>query len=175
MNKKGQILSVIVFVGIVVAVFIVGLIMMKYVTSVLTPFQASINQTSVSAGNAVGAIQTHFTNAWDYVIVAFFIFNVLFLMVTAFMVDSHPAFLVFYIFGAIILILFAPSILTALEGIWTNPGLSDSGTLTEINMPITNFIINNFMIILVGIIILSGVIMFAKIKAVGGAGNVGGY
>ncbi len=147
-NKKGQILSVIIFVGIVVSVFIVGLIMMKFTTSILTPFKTSIGNVSTTAGDAVGSLETHFVNAWDYVIIAFFIFNILLLMITAFMVDSHPVFLLFYVFGAVLLILFAPSILTALEGIWTSPAMTNNGQLTQVNMPITNFIINNFMVIL---------------------------
>ena len=171
LNKKGQALSLIVFFAVIVAVFIVSVVVMHFTNSILTPFQSSINNISTVAGTNVATIQNGFNKWWDYAVVLIFIINVLLLFITSFLVDIHPAFLLMYVFALLFLFIFGIGVLGAVQNIYnlTNPDGSP-GPFTDAvnNMPMVNWLLQNFSLTLLGIAILSGIIMYAKFKVFGG-------
>lgn len=169
MNKKGQALSIVAFFVIVLAVFILAVLLMSLVNTVLTPFRTNIALVDERASDTVGYIQEKFTAVWDWSIALLFIFNLLLLFYSAFMVDVHPAFLVLYIIAVMFLIMFGGTIVGALDALYNPAGVFGTGNLTAggdaiSEMPIVSWLLNNFTLVILAIIILSGVVMYAKFK-----------
>jgi len=85
------------------------------------------------------------------------------------MVDIHPAFLIIYIIALMFLFMFGSTILGALDAVYNPTGVFGSGNVTAggnaiDRMPLVSWILNNFTLVILGIVILSGVIMYAKFK-----------
>ena len=169
MNSKGQVASIIVFFAIVIGIFILSIILLKVTNTILTPFQANIGNMSAKAGADVSYIQNKFVTWWDWVIILVFLLNALLLFVSVFLVDVHPAFLFLYILAVLFLMIFGSVAQTAVEKIWTQPDFATEAG----QMPLTQYLINNLGIVILIIIVLSGILMYAKIKYFTGTG--GGY
>jgi hypothetical protein len=56
-------------------------------------------------------------------------------------------------------------ILNSVDAVWENAGMTmQDGTMASLYLPLTDFLRTNFGAVLLGVIVLSGVIMYAKIK-----------
>ena len=97
--------------------------------------------------------------------------NMILLFISAFLIDIHPAFVVVYIITVILMFVFGNYALYMLDNIWNAIGTSVETAQT----PIEQFLINNFTIIMLGVVILSGIIMYAKFKLFPRLGAGGGY
>lgn len=165
-NKKGQISSIIYFAGIVLVLIFLAPVLMKLVLSVSQPFgeaMATIDQTNKSV-DAVNYTEGKFTGMFDWILMFFFIFNVILVLVTAFLVDVHPAFLVVYVIGVFFLVVFAPMVLDAIDTIWTAPQFSVGDDNVVQYLPLMNFLRENFIWVILGVIVLSGIVMFGKYR-----------
>lgn len=171
MNAKGQAESIIIFFGLMIAVFIVSIIVLRMTNSIITPFATQISNISAPAGQAVTYAQTRFTSWWDYTILLIFAINVILLLVSAFLIDIHPAFVLIYIVAIIFMFIFGNYALSAVDAIWGGVGTATETAQT----PITQFLINNFQMIMLGIVILSGIVCYAKFKLFPGQGTGGNY
>jgi hypothetical protein len=171
MNKNGQVTSIIIFFVLAIAVLMTSIIILRMTNSILTPFQAQIGNVSVQAGQGVAYIHERFTTWWDYAVVLLLLLNVMILLVSAFLVDIHPAFLIVYILAIFFLFIFGNYALYPLDQIWNQMGTSVEAPQTLIEQ----FIINNFQMIMLGIVILSGIVMYSKFKLFGGQGTGGNY
>ena len=173
MKNKAQATSIIIFFGLILAIFLMAFILMKFTNSILTPFSTSIGNVSnggTQAAAAVNAVHTKFTSMWDWVIIIIFIINVLILFVSAFLVDIHPAFLFLYVISAFFLVIFGSTVVGTVQDI-----MDSSQFATEKGqMPMVEFMINNWTVVMLGIIFVSGVLMYAKIKF-GTSQATGGY
>jgi hypothetical protein len=173
MNKKGQAESVIIFVGLIVAILIISILILRITNEILTPFANQMG--TLEGGNEsatqINNIHNSFTGMWDWVVLILFFFNVILLLVSAFMVDIHPAFLLVYIIAIIFLVIFMNTFAYVLDSVWGAVGTSVETAQT----PLQQFLINNFSMIILGIIFLSGVVMYSKFKYFGGQGAGGNY
>ena len=159
--KKGQMdFPIITLIVVIVVLLLLSPILMKIVKTSTDKFGDSLSSQSPEAEAQIDGITEHFTNWWDIVIMCLFLFNVVLLFISAFLVDVHPAFILIYLVIAFFTVLFAPSMLTALEAIWNSPSFVAETAL----LPYTAFILNNFGIIILATIVLSGIIMYAKFK-----------
>lgn len=168
MNKKAQVESLIYFFGIILAVIVVAVVMGYFVNTLIGKFSNSIASVSTQANETGQSIISKFNNVWDSAIIAIFILNILILLVSSFLIDVHPLFVILYIIAFLILIFLAPNMLYASEQIISNSTFSSQYA----RMPMTNFLFDNFIIVLIGVFILSGVIMYAKFKM--NSGGIGG-
>jgi hypothetical protein len=169
MNKKGQVTSVIFFFVLAIAILIVSIVVLRMTNSILTPFQNQIGNMSTQAGTAVAGVHSAMTNWWDIMIIALLGINIVILLVSAFMVDIHPAFLIVYIIAVFFMFIMGNYALSALDGIW-----GGMATATELaQTPMQQWIINNFNFVMLGIILLSGIVMYAKFKFFAGQGAGG--
>lgn len=162
MNKKAQGGDgIVLFFVVVVGIILLAPIVLKITGAVITPFGDSVAAVSPTANQTGVYIRDKFTNMWDYVIVFAFAANVLILLVTSFMVDIHPAFLVIYIIAAVFTLLFAPTVYSTLDAIYSPTGqfATEAGQL-----PITSFIYDYFGVVLLAVIALSAIILYAKFK-----------
>ena len=169
-GKKAQITSMIFFFVIFIGILITSVIMLRLTNEILTPFQAQIGNISATAGATVGAIQDTTTHWWDIAVVGILFINIILLFASAFLVDIHPAFILVYIVGVFFMFVFGNYGLSALDGIWN--GMATATELAQ--SPMQLWLIGNFGIVMLGVVILSGVVMYAKMKFIGGMGGEGG-
>jgi len=179
-NKKAQIQSIFLFAGLILMLLIAAPILMKMTTSILGKFGtalASSPTTNLTAAtSAVSKASNVFTSTFDWVLMFLFIFNVVLLLITAFLVDVHPAFLIIYVMALFFLFIFAPNIMTAVQNIWdymdavapVSPSLNNY-------MPMMGWVKDNFTLVLFGVAILSGIIMYGKMRLGGSGGSTSSY
>lgn len=166
MENRGQVNAIIYF-GIVVLILLFAApILMKVVVAPVSKIGtsfATVDPTNKST-EAISYVQNKFTSVFDWVIAVLFMFNIVLLLITAFLVDTHPAFLVVYIFAAMFLVIFSPVVLDVLENMYNSASFSSGDENIVQYLPITEFLYQNYGYIIVGVIILSGVIMFGKYR-----------
>lgn len=161
-SKKGQ-TDIIAWIVAIVALLILAPVMLKIVNTSLGSFSEAVNNTSTEAAENVSYIHSTFVSFWDWCIAIAFLVNTILLLVFSFMVDSHPLFALFYVISAIITIMFAHNVVYPIETIF---GMEDFSQ-EVLHLPITDFLVMKFDIILLGIIILTGIIMYGKWKSGG--------
>lgn len=167
-NKKAQFVSPLAtFLVVGVGILIIAVLMLYFSNQILTPISASFGNVSLASGQAITDVQTDFTNFWDWVVLIAFLVNIILLFVSAFLIDTHWLFVVFYIFSCFILILVAGSVTDVLDKVF------DSATFVNevANLPFADFIRTYFELIYVGVMCLSGVVIYAKIKLFGSGGG----
>jgi len=168
MNKKGQFeYPLLTFAIIIIGLLIFAPIMLKVFTSFSTPFSNSLG--NITGGGEVAQegfekVTTTLITFWDKVIIAVFVLSVLTLFVSAFFIDAHPFFIIIYIFLNFMLILFAPNIITAVDHIYES-----SAYATEVGMlTFMDSLRSNFTLYLIGIMIITGIIIYGKLAFFGG-------
>jgi len=163
MNKLAQ-TNIIAFIAIVVGLFILAPIMLKIVNSTLDPLEDTLNNSNVEAGERVGYIHDVFLNFWDYTIALAFLVNIISMLIFAFLVDSHPIFSILYMISLIFTFMFSHYVVIPVTTI-----LGMEQFATEVTqLPIVNFIVLRFDLILLGLAILTGIIMYSKFRGNGG-------
>ena len=159
MNRKSQI-DIIGFVIVAVGILIMAPIILKMINTTIGNLATSLNQTSIEASQRVDYIKTTFVNFWDYIIALAYLVNILMLFIFAIMVDAHPIFSLFYLLSAVFTLMFAPYVISPIEKIL---GMNIfSNELSQLT--ITSFLVSKFGLILLGIIIITGIIMYGKWK-----------
>jgi len=158
-SKKGQ-MDIIAWLVIVVALLFLAPVMLKLVDTSLDSLSTALNTTSPEASANVTHIHTVFVSFWDWVIAIAFLVNIILLLIFSFMVDSHPVFALFYSISAILTLMFSHNVVYPIQTIF---GMEDFAT-EVLKLPITDFIVSRFDIILLGVIILTGIIMYGKFK-----------
>ena len=181
-SKKGQIEGIMAFVVITLVLLFLAPILFKVTLTPIDKFTSAIgtvDNTNKSV-EASSYIRGKFTGMMDWVIMSIFIFSVILLLVTSFMVDIHPAFLIVYIIAVFCIVAFAPSVSTALDTFYTDDGTTNSFVkdangvnFIENHLPMTNFLHNNFGKVITAIILLSGLIMYGKYRLTGGGSPTG--
>jgi hypothetical protein len=162
-NKKAQILQI---AFILVSIFGIGL-MLLIVSNVLTKFWMALEEGGYTTPET-NLTRTYFDQvpaALDYGMIFIFVGMVAGLLITSFLIPSHPVFLAVNFIGIFFLVFLAMAISNVYGEIIAGPDavFSQEATL----YPITVFAINYLPWIAVIIVFLSSVIMFAK-------GNTGG-
>lgn len=171
-NKKGQLAyPIITFVGIIFGLILLGPIMLKMFNSIQAPFSdALLNQSDgggVAAAAGFNKVMDTATTFWDKVLVAAFVLSLLLLFISAFLIDTHPVWIILYIFISFMLVMFAPDIVGTLSNIYDSPQFVD-----EVNqLTFFSTILTHFGEFLVGIIVVTGIIMYGKIKFFSGGGG----
>jgi len=159
MNKKAQ-YDIIGFIVVVAGLLILAPIVLKIVNTSLSGFSSAVNATSSEASQRVDYIHGKFTGLWDYVIAIAYLVNILMLFVFAVMVDAHPIFSFFYLVSAVFTLAFAPYVVAPIETIFGMEIFQEEVS----QLTITNFLLSKFGLILLGIIAISGIIMYGKWK-----------
>lgn len=172
MNKKGQFDNpIIVFAVIVVALILLAPIGLKIFRSIATPTAAALG--NVSSGGEIAqtnfnAVMNPLITFWDKAIIIVFVALVLLLFVSAFFIDANPFWVVLYILSNFFLILFAPSIMTAADKIYESAAFAQEvAYLTFLDSLRTNY-----PIFLVGMMVITGIIIYGKV-AIFGRNNTG--
>ena len=162
-NKKGN-TDIIAWIVAIVALMILAPFMLKIVNTSIGGFETAINNTSPQASENVSIIKDSFVSFWDWIIAIGFLVNTILLLVFSFMVESHPIFALFYVISAIIALAFAHNVVYPIQTILGMDAFADE----VLQLPITDFIVMKFDIILLAVIILTGIVMYGKWRSGGG-------
>ena len=160
MNKGGQI-GIVSLVGVIIALLFLAPILLKIVTETTGKFATAINSTDTKAAETVTGIKTTYTNLWDWVLIIVFALNILLLLISAFFIDTHPAFILVFIMLGFFLMAFAPNILDAVDQVYDSAYYAGDVNST---LPFVDFIRTNFGGVILSIFILCGIIMYGKFK-----------
>lgn len=168
MVKKGQIgalaIPIITFAVIVLGLIFIAPFMLKIIDETSEPLNESFS--NINPEYQGYSVFQKFRNIFDVTLIVIMFFFGILMLISAFLVDTHPAFLIVYIILAVFLFLFAPAILDAGDRIWE----SSDFVQQRGELPLTDFVRESFGVVMVGFYLLSGVILFAKVR--GGRGDV---
>ena len=160
MNLKGQV-GIVSLVGVIIALLFLAPILLKIVTTTTGEFQDAINSTDPTAAATVGSITNTYTSLWDWALIVIFGLNIILLLISAFFIDTHPAFLLVFIMIAFFTMAFAPNILDATDKIYNSAYYAGD---VAAYLPFMDFVRSHFGAIILGLFVLCGIIMYAKFK-----------
>lgn len=171
MNKKGQFENPI----IIFAVLVIGLLMFAPIAlKIFISVDDSVGNAlgNVSSGGDVARanfdkVSGTLVTFWDKIIVAAFFLAVIMLFVSAFMIDAHPFFIVLYIFLNFMLVIFTPDILQSVDAIYDSANFATEVT----QLGFLDSLRNNFVPFLVGIMVITGIIIYGKLAFGNGGGR----
>jgi len=171
-SKKGQVsFAIATFIAFVIGLILVAPIMLRIVGTVTGTFFNTMNESYpaavMPASDAVDVVY----NFFDYLVVIGMVVNLILLFVSSWFIDTHPIFIVMYIMFAFILFLFIPNLMDATDQVWTH--MNDASSMdpwedNTIHLDFTDFIRRNMSLFSLVIIALTGVVIYAKFKIVGG-------
>ena len=167
-NKKGQIdYPIITWVVIVLGLMILAPIMLKVFNSIQAPMSSSLGNITNGGATAQAGFNSVMNTAigfWDKVILSAFILATLLLLISAFLIDTNPFWLILYIFISFMLVLFAGDIIGSLDNLYNSSAFAtESASLAFIGS-----LRSNFGLILTGIMVITGIIIYGKIALTGG-------
>ena len=161
MKKDGQVISIVAFFAITLSVFVVAFLLVSFTNTILSPVGTQLGNMSDTAGTAVTSVSDSFNTWFDVFIIVLFFLNVIILMISAFMVDVHPLFLIVYVMSAFLLMMFGGNMMSSINILW-----SDTGSFSNAieHMPLTVWMLDHFTLVILSIIIISGIVMYSKFR-----------
>ena len=173
MNNRGNLGGIAFFVALLLGLIIMAPILLKVGTTILsaTSNQLAKVDTSNRSSDSVNYVQGQLTGTMDWMVMFFVMINILLLLVTAFLIDVHPAFLVMYIIGAFAMVITLPYTASAGEKIYSMSQFSSGADNVIQYIPMTEFLLNHFGVVIVGVFFLTAVIMYVKIRSTSGTGG----
>lgn len=176
MNNRGQILGIISFVVIVIILIFLAPFLMRIVITPVDKVTTALQgiDTTNKSSDATSFIRAKFVGMFDWVIAFFVLFSIIILLITSFLIDVHPAFVIVYVVAGMFLFIFAPAAMTALDTIYNSAQFSVGENNVIQYLPITAWLKDNYIIFLLGVFVLSGLIMFGKYRLTGGGIGRGG-
>lgn len=158
LNKKSQIADIIVF---FIVIFSVG-VSILLVKHILNEFYSEFNAQGLNTSKSteVQATVEAAYGGFDYAIVVLAIVMIIFLMVTSFMIPTHPIFVVINIFGIFILVLMG----MVMTNVYGEMVVGEDALLYDEadDFPKMNFIISYLPYFGAIIIFITSVIMFSR-------------
>lgn len=174
MKRKGQLDHPIIgFFVLALGLIIIGGIFMKLFVEIKTPLSNSLGNTTggLEAQAGVNKVLNTAITFWDKIIVFAFLFGIIFVFISAFLIDVHPIFIVLYLLINFIFMLFGPDIIESISIIYDPTSGAYLGDSVLQNLPFTYWISQNFGIFIVGLMIVTGIIIYTKLswnKGIGG-------
>jgi len=164
MNQRGQ-FAIVSILAVMVVLLVLAPIVLQIVKTSVGGVADNLQSVSPLASAQVSAVENKFVGMWDYIIMFMFLFNVVLLLISSFFIDTHPIFLIVYIFVSFLMFLFAPYLIDTAERVWESPYFVAENTAGHLTM--TSFLLDNFSMVLLMIYVISGIIIYGKIKLFG--------
>jgi hypothetical protein len=163
-NKFGQVdMPIVSFVILVAGLIFFAPIMLKVFHVMQPAISNGLSNNTGAAGIVAAAnfnsVMNPLVNWWDKIMVFIFFIAVILLLVSSFLVDTHPFWIILYIVIAFFLVLITPNIMSAASTVYNNPSFVVEGN----QLSFFTWIINNFGYVLVGLFVLTGIIMYGKV------------
>ena len=166
-NKKAQLDAPIVTFGIVlIGILIVAPVMIFLYDKMMTPFQEAVAPMSSEANKTMTAQKQNMENFWDFAVMMAFAALVIFLLLSAFFIDVHPAFFVFYLIIGIMALMILPEMQGALDTLYSGQALNS--TMVTEHLGYSSYLASHLGILLLVVFVISAIIMYAKMRLSGG-------
>ncbi len=162
-NKKGN-ADLVTWVVLIVSLLFLAPMMLMVVNKTLGGFSEVLEPINNESAQRVDYVHNTFVSFWDYLIAIAFLIATLMLFIFAFMVDSHPIFSLFYGITALLMLAFSHYVMIPIQTIM---GMDKFGVEVT-QLPIVDFLVTRFDLILLGVIIVAGIIMYGKFKSTEG-------
>ena len=163
-NKRGQLdFPIIGFVVVVIGLIMLAPIMLKTFNSIqdgLSPALGNVTVGGATAQANFDGVMNPLVNFWDEIVIAAFAFSVILLLISSFLIDTHPIWVILYVFLAMMLVLFIPDMLQGADSIY---GSSQFGLETS-QLSFMDNLRTHFAEVVIGLIILTGIIIYGKIS-----------
>jgi len=167
-NKRGQVdFGPAVLIAIIIALIIMAPVMIRIIGTVTGTFFSNMNETAPNAVAPASDAVDKVYNFFDYLIVIGMFVNIIMLFISAWFIDTNPVFIMLYIVFAFILFLFLPNLLDAVDTVWNkmeDASVHDNWEDDSLNLTFTDFIRRNLTMFSLIIIVLTGILMYAKFK-----------
>lgn len=173
-NKRGQVeFSPAIVIGLIIGLIILAPIMIRIIGTVTGTFFTQMNETAPSAVSQASDAVDKVYNFFDYLIIIALFINVIVLFISAWFIDTNPVFIILYIMFAFIFVLFLPNLMDAVDAVWGK--MDDMSSLdtwegNTMNLTFTDWIRQNLIMVSVVVIVISGIITYAKFKLNSGGG-----
>jgi len=159
-NKRGQTvfdtIMVIIVLFILALAAIIGSIVFSGVNDDVQADTTLSNQTKTT----MSTINDNYTNWFDAAILGALIFFWALLLITSFLIDTHPVFFIVTVLLLMAVFVVSMIISNAYVEITTDSDMS----AFSVQFPLTNFIMNNLLIIIIVIGLSTGVALYAKFQ-----------
>ena len=160
-NKRAQLeIPIITFIVVVIALLIASPFILKWFNSFVTPFGEAVGNITEEAGTNVAFVTSTFVGFWDFVILIAFLINLILLFISAFLVDTHPVFLILFILFGFFIFIFAPEVIKIVDEIYDSPQFA----LEVSQAPMIDFVRANFAYIILGVFFVCGIIIYSKFR-----------
>ena len=167
-NKKAQVeFGPILLVAIIIGLLIFAPIMMRIIGTVTGKFFSVMNESYPDAVAPANEAVDKVYNFFDYLLVIVMFINIIVLFISAWFIDTNPVFIVLYIMFAFVLILLLPAMMDAVDAVWAkmeDAGEHDTWEDSSLNLTFTDWIRRNMTMFTLIIIVLTGLITYAKFK-----------
>lgn len=164
MNNKSQLdIPIIGFAFVVIALMIFAPITLKTFNAIqdnVGPALANVTDGGAVAKTNFDTVMTPLTTWWDKVLTAAFVVSLIILFLSAFLIDTHPFWVIIYILAAMFLMIFTDGALTAVAQIYDNALFVDE----VVQLSFMDGLRQNWPIVLTGIIVITGIIIYGKIR-----------
>jgi len=172
MSNKGEmdfpILTLLIIVG---GLILLAPIILKVFTSIQTPMSAALGNMSDSGGVVAAenfnSVMNTATGFWDKIMIFAFFLALLLMLLSSFFIDTHPVWIILYIFLAFMVVIFSPNIIEALNTLYA----SSAFTSEVASLSFMDWVRVHLGEILIGFFLVSGVIIYGKIKFFGASGG----
>ena len=166
-NKKAQLDAPIVTFGLVlIGILIVAPVMIFLYDKMMTPFQEAIAPMSAEANKTLTAQKQTMENFWDFAILMAFAALVIFLLLSAFFIDVHPAFFVFYLIIGILTLMILPELQGVMDTLYSGEVLNSTMVTNHLNY--SSYLASHLGILLLVVFVISAIIMYAKMRSSAG-------
>ena len=172
-SKRAQVeFSPIIVIAFIVGLVILAPIMVRIIGVTTGTFFKQMNSSSPSAVAEASDAVDKVHNFFDYLVIIALMINIIVLFISAWFIDTNPVFIVLYIMFAFIFVLFLPNLLDAVDRVWDK--MDSISTLDEwegsdLDLTFTDWIRQNLIMVSIVVIILTGIITYAKFKLVQGS------
>lgn len=164
MNRKGELSDMLIFV-ITIFILAIGLFILMYIVPSITTGLRTAGLNSTSEGtSAIASLDYFSTHTINNGFLMLFVGLIISVMITSFLVRTHPIFLFLYILFLGITILLAFYLGNAYNQLTTNPVFSSMVNTATFS----NLVMNNIAEITLAVGALSMIIVFAKFSTYGG-------
>lgn len=162
-NKKGQLnVPLLSFIIVFFGLLIFAPVMLKIFHSIQEPLAAQLG--NISNGGEIAKenfniVMNTASNFWDKVILVAFMLALLLMVISAFLIDSNPLWIILYIFVSFMVIIFTPNIINSLDSIYNSADFA----VEVAQLTFMDYLRVHFGEFLVGIFMLTGIIIYGKL------------
>lgn len=158
-NKRGQ-LDILFFI-IIVAGLAIFILIVQYVVGEVS--EGLLNSPLNTSSEAVAALNygINLTHSFDYIWLTIFVGLILGVLISSVLIDVHPIFIPIWI------LLMAISIIVGvvMNNVYAEFVANETFNATSDLNPFANAIISNYILVIIGVAILSMILIFAKVNS----------